>query len=150
MRRNFGCRFGAGKNRSGREFVTNLYWVYLSRTEVNSGTRDIVARAAAGDRGYSGLRRARHATCAQNRGDGRIRTRRRDHYVALGCYFSGDCAGSCALWVYRNCLGCGGSCEISVFLVPGYLPGALHRRNERGEEVLELLNETGQKQGTQT
>jgi len=30
------------------------------------------------------------------------------------------------------------------------LPGALHRRNERGEEVLELLNETGPKQGTQT
>src|SRR5207244_9231859 len=65
-----------------------------------------------------------------------------DHYVALGCYFSGDCAGSCALWVYRNCLGCGGNCEISVFPVPGYLPGALYRRNERGEEVLELLNET--------
>src|SRR6266436_7130149 len=68
--------------------------------------------------------------------------RRRDHYVALGCYFSGDCAGSCALRVYRNCLGGGGNCEISVFLVPGYLPGALYRRNERGEEVLELLNET--------
>src|SRR4029077_11160518 len=73
-----------------------------------------------------------------------------DHYVALGCYFSGDCTGSCALWVYRNCLGCGGEFEISVFLVPGYLPGDLYRRNERGEEVLELLNETGQKQGTQT
>jgi hypothetical protein len=63
-----------------------------------------------------------------------------DHYVALGCYFSGDCAGSCALWIYRDCLGCGGNCEISLFPVPGCLPGALYRWNERGEKVLETFN----------
>src|SRR5205823_4139869 len=45
-----------------------------------------------------------------------------DYYVALGCYFSGDCASSCALWVYRDCLGRGGNCEISLFPVPGCLP----------------------------
>src|SRR5205823_4146291 len=65
-----------------------------------------------------------------------------DHYVALGCYFSGDCSGSCALWVYRDCLGCGGNCEISVFPVPGCLPGALYRRNERSEKVLALVDLT--------
>ena len=64
------------------------------------------------------------------------------HYVALGCYFSGDCASGCALWIYRDCFGCGRNCEISLFPVPGYLPGALYHRNERGEKALELLNDT--------
>ena len=64
---------------------------------------------------------------------------RGDYYVALGGYFSGDCAGSCALWVYRDCLGCGGNCEISLFPIPGCLPGTFYRRHERGEKILELV-----------
>src|SRR5438105_11563737 len=74
--------------------------------------------------------------CARNRGDRRIREGRRDHYVALGCYFSGYCAGSGAFWVYRHCRGGGGSCEISLFPIPGCLPGTFYCRNERGKTVV--------------
>ena len=55
-----------------------------------------------------------------------------------------------ALWVYRNCLGGGGNCEISLFPVPGCLPGALYRRNEHGEKVLAPVDLTrfGQNRNT--
>src|SRR5438445_8412559 len=85
MRRNSRCQLGPGKNRSRREVITGLYRLHFSRAETDSRNRRPLAPAVpSGGRSScdagtasparTGLAGARPSTtCAQHRGDGRIR-----------------------------------------------------------------------------